>query len=122
MNTGFSRPLSRMLHFGLLAVTAGAWMGVAVADETLPKLPKNVDYTEARRSLLALNWQPAKLDGADVCQDGDGRCQGRPEMFICAGSGQATCIFTWKHGDTLIEVLTTGEMPVVAGIRCRAGC
>lgn len=99
-----------------------SWVGSAFAADKLPKLPKDTEYSEARRSLLALNWAPVKLPDADTCQDGDDRCKDRPEMLACAGTGQANCVFTWKRGDTLIEVMTIGEMPVVSGVRCRAGC
>jgi hypothetical protein len=97
--------------------------GVASAAERLPTFPKETPYAEARRSLIALGWQPVTLPDADKCDADDPRCKGRPEMLACSGTGLARCIFTWKRKDTLIEVTTFGEQEaIVERLRCRAGC
>ena len=112
------KPLGIALLAGLaLAPTA------SVSAERLPSFPKRTEYTEARRSLIALGWRPVTLPDADRCSKGDMRCQGRPEMAACSGTGLARCLFTWRKGETLIEVGTYGEEePIVDAVRCRAGC
>jgi hypothetical protein len=131
---------------------------------SLPRFPKGTPYSEARRSLIALGYQPFSLPDADelsrslcgfapvviakrevpqgdnercfpemdACGD-DERCFPEmdacgddercfPEMEACAGTGLGQCIYSWRRGVTLIEVLTTNELPVVSGVRCRANC
>ncbi|RDJ25434.1 hypothetical protein DWF00_15435 [Bosea caraganae] len=96
---------------------------VAFAAEALPGLPKQRDYGQFRVSLIKQGWQPTKLPGADECWEGDKRCTGRAEMFACAGTGAANCLFIWKKAGTLIEVATKGEeQAMVSGLRCREGC
>lgn len=96
----------------------------AVAVEKLPTFPKNTDYREARRSLIALGYKPVTLPDSDRCAPGDGRCQGYPEMNSCAGTGLGQCLFVWRSPtNALIEIVTVGENnPGVSGIRCRANC
>lgn len=95
----------------------------AIAAERLPGLPKQRDYGQFRVSLINQGWQPVTLPDADQCQPGDKRCAGRAEMFVCAGTGAANCLFTWKKAGTLIEVATQGEeRAMVSGLRCREGC
>jgi hypothetical protein len=49
--------------------------------------------------------------------DGDTRCQGRPEMEACAGTGMANCNFLWKKDGKTIAVYTIGEgEPGVTGL------
>jgi hypothetical protein len=93
-----------------------------LAQQGLPTFPRETVYAEARRSLIGLGWSPVTLPDADRCSPRDGRCAGRPEMVACSGTGIAACAFAWRRGDTLVEVLTAGENPVVTGVRCRAGC
>lgn len=96
--------------------------GPVWAGERLPTFPKRTDYGTARGSLIALGWKPVTVPDAQPCDD-DERCKGRPEMVVCAGTGAGNCIFLWRRADTLIEVGTIYESPpMVAGIRCRAGC
>ena len=110
----------RALIVGLVLMVGGA----AVAAERLPTFPRNTDYAEARRSLIGLGYEPVTLPGADQCGEGDGRCQGRPEMSACAGTGLGQCIFVWRSKiGALIEVITVGENnPGVSAVRCRANC
>ena len=86
----------------------------------LPKFPGDTPYQEARRSLIALGYKPASLPGADKCNKGDGRCF--PEVESCAGTGLGQCIYTWRRGETLIEVFTVNERPIVQAVRCRINC
>lgn len=112
-------PTLRLLGILLMAALP---LGSAWAD-TLPRLPGQQDYGKARQSLQKQGWKPVTLPGADACQPADGRCAGRPEMFACAGSGLGQCLFTWRRGRTVVEVVTVGEdKPVVSLVRCRDGC
>lgn len=110
----------RALIVGLALIASGA----AWAAEQLPTFPRNADYSEARRSLIGLGYSPVTLPGSDQCEDGDMRCQGRPEMSSCAGTGLAQCVFVWRSPKgSLIEVVTVGENnPGVSAVRCRANC
>lgn len=95
---------------------------VAIPAEPLPKLRKDQDYGRTRQALSAAGWKPVTLPDADACMDGDERCTGRKEMFACAGTGLAQCVFTWQRGGTVINVITEGEKPQFARVRCRSGC
>jgi hypothetical protein len=41
--------------------------------------------------------------------EGDSRCQGRPEMEACAGTGMANCKFLWKKEGKITAICTVGE-------------
>lgn len=89
------------------------------AAEALPKLAGQ-EYGKARAALLRQNWQPVALPDADSCMAGDKRCAGRPEMYVCAGTGLGQCIFVWRRKAVLIDVTTEGEeRPVVRYVRPR---
>lgn len=110
-------------HLGAVLVICVLASSFSYAAERMPRFPRNTDYRDARQSLIALGWQPIKLEGADECMSGDERCEGRPEMNSCSGTGMAYCAFTWKRRDTLIEIITAGEGPaMVHRVRCRVGC
>lgn len=96
----------------------------SIAAERLPNFPKGTSYREARSSLIGLGYTPVKLPDADKCYEGDERCQGRPEMASCSGTGLGYCLFVWKSKrDMLIEVITVGESNnTVSSVRCRANC
>ena len=96
---------------------------LALAAETLPKLRSGQDYGDARQSLILQGWRPVTLPGAEACATGDNRCAGRPEVFACAGTGMASCLFTWQRRGTIIAVTTVGEEQAVFDrMRCRSGC
>lgn len=103
-------------------IAVGLSVAPALAQSGAPSFPPGTSYAEARDSLIGLGWSPVTLPGSDRCSRNDERCAGRPEMHACSGTGLAPCAFTWRRGDTLVEVLTVGERPVVNGARCRAGC
>ncbi|MGX1787920.1 hypothetical protein ACWIGM_14310 [Bosea sp. NPDC055332] len=109
-----------------IAVVVAALIGAAgsVAAEQLPSFPKGTSYREARRSLIGLGYAPVTLPDADKCSKSDERCQGRPEMASCSGTGLGHCLFVWKSKrDMLIEVITVGESEnTVSAVRCRANC
>ena len=105
-----------------LAIAAVLIATAANSAERVPRLQKNADYRDARASLIALGWTPVRLETAEEC-DGDRRCAGRPEMVSCSGTGLGYCVFAWRKGDTLIEVITAGEdEPGVSAVRCRLNC
>jgi hypothetical protein len=95
---------------------------VALAERP-PSLPKGAPYGKARQALVGAGWQPVVSPGADKCDRGDRRCQGRPEMQTCAGTGLARCFFLWRKGARVIEIGTIGdEEALVDRVRCRSGC
>jgi hypothetical protein len=74
---------------------------------------------------MALGYKPIVIPEADEvsrsrCGGGDDRCF--PEMEACAGTGLGQCIFTWKRGETIIEIFTTNECAIVSGVSCRVNC
>jgi hypothetical protein len=103
---------------------------------SLPRFPKGTPYAQVRQSLKALGYRPNALPDADDVSraqcgykpdslaetklNDDMRCF--PEMEACAGTGLGPCIFSWRRGDTLIDVLTTHELPVVSGVACGVNC
>jgi len=99
----------------LLAASAALAQSAA-----LPKLQKDSDYTGARKALLSQGYEPAQLPNAEKCEKSDPRCF--PEVFACAGTGLAACVYTWRRGQTVIEVHTIGEQPIIQSVRCRANC
>lgn len=82
----------------------------------LPAFSQNEGYAAVRQKMLAAGWQPFHAPDADVCSAGDARCQGRPEMQICAGTGMANCRFLWQKDGKTIAVMTVGEDAAFAGI------
>lgn len=105
----------------LAPVVVAVLAGSALA-ERLPIIAKGTEYAAAREALLKSGWQPQHRPDAQPCDDDD-RCNGRPEMVSCAGTGAGNCLFAWEKGPTQIEVGTIHDLPpIVAGIRCRKGC
>lgn len=89
----------------------------AAKNDGLPRVKEGDDYANVRKALLADGWQPYHAPNADTCMDGDTRCQGRPEMEACAGTGMANCNFLWKKDGKTIAVYTIGEgEPGVTGL------
>lgn len=79
------------------------------AASGMPQFQKNEPYADVRTKLLAAGWQPFHADDADTCESGDPRCEGRPEMESCAGTGQANCKFLWKKQSRVLAICTVGE-------------
>lgn len=75
----------------------------------LPFLKKNESYAKVRIKLLKAGWKPFHAEDSDECQPDDSRCQGRPEMHVCAGTGLGNCEFYWKRKGTLLAIYTVGE-------------
>lgn len=108
--------ISGIAAAAFLSLFAGS---VAGASEALPRLVGQ-DYGKARAALLKQDWQPVALSDADQCMAGDKRCAGRPEMYVCAGTGLGQCVFVWRRKAVVIDVMTEGEeRPVVRYVRPR---
>jgi hypothetical protein len=75
----------------------------------LPQFQKGESYADVRTKLLKAGWQPFHSSDAEACEEGDPRCQGRPEMESCAGTGLANCKFLWKKQDKVLAICTVGE-------------
>ena len=96
------------------------------------ELQQGTSYKTVRRKLLRLGWRPVTSPDADVCQEGDTRCQEClqgdaqcrkwPEMEACAGTGEGSCLFVWRRKGRVIAVSTIDDPPLVAGVACRSGC
>lgn len=121
-----------------VALTCSASASFTLAG-SLPRFPRGTPYAEARKSLKALGYHPNVLPDSDAVSrgrcgykpdslvepkpgagDDDTRCF--PEMIACAGTGLGQCIYSWRHGETLIDVFTTNEIPGVSGVACRVNC
>lgn len=76
----------------------------------LPRFRKGEDYAKVRVKMMRAGWKPYHAKDADQCMDGDSRCQGRPEMHACAGTGLANCEFLWKRGSKQVAIYTVGEV------------
>ncbi len=85
----------------------------------IPPFQNGEPYTDVRTELLAAGWQPFHSSSAETCEDGDPRCQGRPEMYSCAGTGLANCKFLWKKQDKTLAVCTVGEEIAVFDTICQ---
>src|SRR3954447_16548845 len=100
-------------------VLAGLMVCVAHSAATaggLPSIKRGEPYEAARKSLIARGRQPARpADQEDNCSSWDDRCKW-PETVSCSGTGQGFCTFTWRRGDTLIQVGTKGERPRVYSV------
>jgi hypothetical protein len=75
----------------------------------LPAISQNEGYAAVRQKMLAAGWQPFHAPDADTCSAGDARCQGRPEMQACAGTGMANCRFLWQKDGKIVALMTVGE-------------
>ncbi len=82
----------------------------------LPKFDKNESYTNVRIEMINQGWAPYISEDADTCSENDIRCQDRPEMEACAGTGMANCRFLWKKNGQIIVVHTIMEDAVFSSI------
>lgn len=121
------------MRLALSAALIVTLAGPTFAAERIPNFPRQTDYDGARSSLMAIGWQPVAQNGKRCDVDGcfercapgfEQRCRAYPEAEICRGTGRASCEMIWKRGDTVIEVVTAGEVdpPSVASVKCRANC
>ena len=85
----------------------------------LPHFKKHESYMSVRTKMMQAGWKPYHANGADTCVLGDTRCQGRPEMEACAGSGKANCRFLWAKEGKTAAICTVGEDAVFDNV-CKA--
>lgn len=105
-----------MKVFSCLILTLALLVSSGFAQTVqVPKFKKGESYTSIRKKLIKANWKPFTATDADTCTDGDERCQGRPEMQSCAGTGMANCRFLWKKSGKTLVVFTVGETAVYDG-------
>jgi hypothetical protein len=83
----------------------------------LPKIRKGETYKSIRVKMIKAGWKPAPTSEADKCSAEDSRCQGRPEMESCAGTGMANCAFRWKRKGKIVTILTVSENTIYSGYR-----
>ena len=79
----------------------------------LPSFKKGESYTSVRRKMLKAGWKPFHSPNADECAKGDLRCENRPEMESCAGTGLGPCNFLWKRNKKTVTITTVGENKAV---------
>lgn len=84
----------------------------------------NEPYAQVRETLLKHGWRPVHApDPGFICNNGDNRCEGRPETVACAGTGMAQCVFRWSRQRTILDVNTCFEdYPVVRSFECTSNC
>lgn len=75
----------------------------------VPPFARNESYAQVRVVLMRDGWQPVTSKDADQCMEGDSRCEGRPEMQTCSGSGLAMCRFNWQRDGQQLTICTAGE-------------
>lgn len=75
----------------------------------VPPFSRSESYAGVRVVLLRDGWQPTISKDADECMGGDSRCEGRPEMQTCSGSGLAICRFRWQRDGQQLTICTAGE-------------
>lgn len=83
--------------------------GLFAQTNGLPRFKKGESYTSVRKKMIKVGWKPFRSPNADKCSKGDTRCQGRPEMESCAGTGEANCAFLWKRKGKTVSIYTVGE-------------
>jgi hypothetical protein len=75
----------------------------------VPPFARDESYAQVREVLLRDGWQPVISKDADKCMEGDTRCEGRPEMETCSGTGLAMCRFAWHRDGQRLTICTAGE-------------
>ncbi|MFI5020860.1 MAG: peptidoglycan-binding protein [Alphaproteobacteria bacterium] len=84
--------------------------------EELPQFIENESYASVRNKMIKAGWEPFHSETADNCDVGDSRCEGRPEMEACAGTGLGNCKFLWKKNGRVTAICTIGEDASYNGI------
>lgn len=97
-------------YFSAFILAISIFGQTAFAQNTgLPKLKKGEGYEKVRAKMLKAGWKPFKAKDADICLKGDSRCEGRPEMQSCSGTGLGFCRFVWKRKAKTVVIFTVGE-------------
>lgn len=81
----------------------------SIKRRPVPPFARNESYAQVRVVLMRDGWQPVISKDADQCMEGDTRCEGRPEMQTCSGSGLAMCRFRWRRDGQQLTICTAGE-------------
>ena len=81
----------------------------SIKRRPVPPFARNESYAQVRVVLMRDGWQPVISKDADQCMEGDTRCEGRPEMQTCSGSGLAMCRFRWRRNGQQLTICTAGE-------------
>ena len=81
----------------------------SIKRRPVPPFARNESYAQVRVVLMRDGWQPVISKEADQCMEGDTRCEGRPEMQTCSGSGLAMCRFRWQRDGQQLTICTAGE-------------
>lgn len=82
----------------------------------MPNFTNHESYSSIREKMIKAGWKPYVSNDAGTCFKGDSRCEGRPEMLACAGTGMANCKFAWEKQENIIAICTVGEDAVFEGI------
>lgn len=81
----------------------------------LPSFYEGEDYGQVRIKMIKAGWEPYVRPGSDICDEFDPRCKGRPEMEVCAGTGEGNCRFNWKKEHMVVGICTIGEEVIFQG-------
>ncbi len=101
--------ISSIICFGIVFSILNTAQPAFAEGSSLPHFKKSESYTSVRAKMLKEGWKPFHSKDADTCMASDSRCQGRPEMVSCAGTGLANCKFLWEKGGKIIAICTVGE-------------
>lgn len=84
---------------------------VQLSGTPVPSFRAGTPYPQVRQQLTRGGWIPYRLQGSGPgCAPGDERCRGFSETAFCAGTGRATCIYTWRRGERYLLIHAVGEM------------
>lgn len=85
-------------------------------SQKLPSFAENEPYANIRQKMLQAGWQPLHAPDADTCYKEDERCQGRPEMESCTGTGLGNCRFLWIKNGEKTGICTIGDNAIFDGV------
>lgn len=109
--------MKKLFQITALVLCFSSFGQFTFAQTGLPKFKQGESYTSVRKKMLKAGWKPYTSPEADKCLEGDKRCEGRPEMESCAGTGEANCAFLWKRKGKTISIFTKGEDANYSGYR-----
>lgn len=98
-----------MKRFCILFLLIAFASPVLALQTGLPRIKKGESYSRVRGKMIKAGWKPFQSPDADRCAAGDKRCEGRPEMESCAGTGLGNCKFLWKRRGKTVAIFTIGE-------------
>ena len=81
----------------------------------LPTFIENESYSSVRNKMIAAGWQPFHASDAGTCLKEDERCEGRPEMESCTGTGLGNCRFLWIKNGEKASISTIGDNAIFDG-------